>query len=323
MKCLKILAAAVCVVCAACAEQGSPDTPAAYTVQGYVEGEFVYVASPLGGHLERLHVRRGARVARGDPLFSLDSVPEKAAREEAARRLAQAGANLEDARKGRRPTEIESLEAQLEQARAALALSEKELSRQQRLRSTGVSSAQDLDRACAAHDQDSRRVAQLEADLKTAHLGARTDLVAAAQAQVQAQEAALARAGWDLAQKEQSAPAAGLVFDTFYREGEWVGAGRPVVSLLPPGNIKVRAFVAEAMLASIHYGDPVRVSVDGRREALSGTVSFISPRAEFTPPVIYSLESRGKLVYLVEAVFDAACAVQLHPGQPVDVRFGG
>lgn len=292
-------------------------------VQGYVEGELVYVASPLAGTLRKLQARRGARVGAGDPLFSLEDTPEKAAQEEAQRRLAQARANLEDAKKGKRPSEIESMEAQLKQARAALAFSEKELARQERLmRIPGATFEQDLDRARSSKDQDSQRVAQLEADLKTARLGSRTDLVLAAEAVQRAQEAVLTRAQWDLSQKSQSAPEAGLVFDTLYREGEWVAAGRPVVCLLPPQNIKVRAFVPEARLASIHPGDPVQVGVDGMAGPLSGKVSFISPRAEYTPPVIYSLESRGKLVYMVEATFDPQSAVKLHPGQPVDVRFG-
>jgi HlyD family secretion protein len=270
-----------------------------------------------------LHVKRGGQVKAGDLLFSLENTPERAARDEAERRLAQARANLEDAKKGKRPSEIDSVEAQLKHARAALTLSERELARQEKLtRTPGASSEQDLDRARTVRDQDSQRVAQLEADLKTARLGSRVDQVSAAEANQRAQEAALTRAEWDLSQKVQSAPRGGLVFDTLYREGEWVAAGRPVVSLLPPHNIKVRAFVPETRVASIQAGDPVKVSVDGLKEPFIGTVSFISPRAEFTPPVIYSLENRSKLVFMVEAVFDPETAAKLHPGQPVDVQFG-
>lgn len=297
--------------------------PASDKVQGYVEGEFVYVSSPLAGTLQTLHVRRGGQVKEGDPLFNLDNTPEKAARDEAERRMAQARASLEDAKKGKRPTEIDSIEAQLKQARAALTLSEREYARQEKLtRTPGASAEQDLDRARAARDQDSQRVAQLEADLKTARLGSRVDQIHAAEATERAQEAVLARAEWELSQKAQNAPKAGMVFDTLYREGEWVASGRPIVSLLPPQNIKVRAFVPETRVAAIHPGDPVQVTVDGLKEPLAGTVSFISPRAEFTPPVIYSLESRSKLVFMVEAVFPAETAARLHPGQPVDVRFG-
>ena len=291
-------------------------------VQGYVEGEFLYIASPHPGTLSSLSVERGAQVQAGDPLFSLESVPEKAARDEAARRLAQARASLADRKKGRRPPELASIEAQLGRARASLALSEKELSRQQNLLRAGDVPQQAVDRARSAYDQDRHRVSQLESDLQTARLGDRADRIEAAEARVKELEAALTRAEWDLAQKGQIAPQAGQVFDTLYRPGEWVAAGRPVVVLLPPQNIKVRAFVPQARIGGIRLGDPVQVTVDGVPEPFRGKVSFISPRAEYTPPVLYNRENREKLVFRIEAIFDPATAVRLHPGQPVDVRFG-
>src|SRR5207302_1941373 len=112
-------------------------------VQGYVEGEFVYVASPLAGQLDRLHVQRGLQIKAGDPLFVLDFRPEKAARDEAERRLAQARANWEDSKKGKRPSELESLNAQFKQASAALVLSEKEFDRQEQLRKSGAGGLDD------------------------------------------------------------------------------------------------------------------------------------------------------------------------------------
>jgi HlyD family secretion protein len=131
-------------------------------VQGYVEGEFVYVASPFPGQLEALYVQRGAQVKTGDPLFALDASAETAARNEAARRLAQGRANLEDAKKGRRPTEIESLEAQLKQARAQLEFSEIEFQRQEKLIRSDSVAMQAFDRARSQRDQDRQRVARPE-----------------------------------------------------------------------------------------------------------------------------------------------------------------
>jgi HlyD family secretion protein len=291
-------------------------------LQGYVEGEFVYVSSPLAGELKSLRVERGAPVKAGDPLFALDTTAEKAARDEAERRVVQARATWEDLQKGRRPTEIESLEAQLKQAKAALELSEVQLTRQERLTGSLATTAEDVQRARAVRDQDRHRVTQLDAELQTARLGARTDQIAAAEANVRALEAALVKAEWELAEKSRTAPQSGVVFDTLYREGEWVAAGRPVVSLLPPENIKVRAFVPEPRIGSVQIGDPARVTVDGTPAPLAGKVSFISPRAEFTPPVIYSRESRSKLVFAIEIRFDRETAVRLHPGQPVDVELG-
>lgn len=289
-------------------------------VQGYVEGEFVYVAAPLAGTLESLHVQRGAQVKAGTPLFALDAAPELAARDEAQRRLVQGRATLEDLKKGKRPSEIASLEAQLQQAQAALELSTRVLARERSLFQSRASSAQDLDRARSVTDQDRQRVAQIEADLQTARLGARADQIEAGEANVRALEAALARAEWDLGQKRQDAPQAGQIIDTLFRQGEWVSAGRPVVVLLPPQNIKVRAFVSQTRIGIIQLGQEVHITVDGLTEPSVGKVGFISPRAEFTPPVIYSRESRSKLVFMIEVFFDPSTAATLHPGQPVDVQ---
>jgi len=223
--------------------------------QGYVEGEFVYVASALAGQLDSLQVRRGDQVKVGDPLFALDETAEKAA---------------------------------LDMARAALVLSEAEFARQEKLFRMGPAAAQDYDRARSTRDQDRQRVAQAE---------------------------------WNFNQKRQAAPVAGLVYDTLFRQGEWVAAGKPVVALLPPQNIKVRAFVPETQVGSIHYGDTTQVTVDGVPDPFIGKVSYISPHAEYTPPVIYSRESRAKLVFMIESVFDPQVSANLHPGQPVDVEF--
>ena len=181
---------------------------------------------------------------------------------------------------------------------------------------------QQVDRLRSVRDQDRQRVVQLEAELGTARLGSRSDQIAAVEANARSLEAVLTRSEWDLAQKRQSAPQAGQIFDTLYRRGEWIAAGRPAVVLLPPQNIKVRTFVPEPLVSAIRQGNRVQVTVDGGRTPLSGSVTFVSPQAEYTPPVIYSRENRQKLVYMVEIGFDPATAVQLHPGQPVDVRFG-
>jgi HlyD family secretion protein len=94
-----------------------------------------------------------------------------------------------------------------------------------------------------------------------------------------------------------------------------------VIVLLPPANIKVRAFVTQEKLGLIHQGDSVSVSVDGVTAPYEGRVTFISPYSEFTPPVIYSQDMREKLVFLVEISFDPKIAAKLHPGEPVDARF--
>lgn len=288
--------------------------------QGYLEGEFVYVAAPLGGQLEKLAVSRGTRVEAGAPLFTLEQSAELSSLREAAERLRQSQARLADLRKGLRPTELAALDARLAQARAATELTSRELERAIQLHRTTVLSDDDFDRIRLNHEANTKLVAEVSAQLATAQLGGRADVIAAAEADAAAAQAALDRAGWSVAQKSRSAPASALVYDTLFREGEFVAAGQPVVALLPPANIKVRFFVPEAGLAALKPGAAVKVAVTGLAVPLDARISYLSPKPEYTPPVLYNRENRAKLVFMVEAAFpDPAAARDLHPGQPADV----
>ena len=130
-----------------------------------------------------------------------------------------------------------------------------------------------------------------------------------------------------LARRKASSPVAGAVQQVYYRPGEMVPAGKPMVALLPPGNIKVRFFVPEGVLPQDRLWQSVTVRCDGCSGDLTAKVSFISRTAEFTPPVIYSLEERSKLVFLVEARTDTpATRVRRRAagqGSPVMWRFAG
>ena len=140
-----------------------------------------------------------------------------------------------------------------------------------------------------------------------------------AQAALREAEARVNTSQTRLARRSIKSPVTGTVQQVYYRPGELVPAGRPVLSILPPGNIKLRFFVAQARLPKIALGDPVTVACDGCREAITAKVSFIASAAEYTPPVIYSLEERNKLVFMVEARPSVENAGRLRPGQPVAV----
>lgn len=288
--------------------------------QGYIEGEYVYVASPLGGALVNLAVSRGDSVKAGQLLFELERQPESAALQQAQKNLAQARAQVDDLIKGKRPTEIASLEAQLDGAKAALKLAGDELLRREKLGGEDVISREELDQARTQRDADQAQVDQLTADLATARLGGREDAIRAAQAAAAAEQAAFDQAKWSFDQKQQFAPTNAAVHDTLYRVGEWVAAGNPVVELLPPQNIKVRFFVPEQRLPQIKTGEIVAVTCDGATHPFNATINYISTEAEFTPPVIYNRENRAKLVFMIEATFSPAYAAELRPGQPVDVK---
>lgn len=294
------------------------DAPAGW--QGYVEGEFVAVASPFAGRLDRLAVERGQQVASGAPLFVLESDDERAARDQAAEQVRVAEAQLTDMQTGKRPVEVAVNQAQLVQAQAQATRSAAQRKRDEvQFEIGGISRAQ-LDESRATAESDAARVREMQRDVEVARLPGRTAQLAAQAAQVQAARAALAQAEWKLSRKAVAATAAGLVYDTPFRNGEWVPAGSPVVRMLPPGNVKVRFFVPEGVVGSLKNGQAVQIRCDGCAAPVAATITYVSSEAEFTPPVIYSNETRRKLVFLIEARPTRDDAPKLHPGQPVEVR---
>jgi len=287
---------------------------------GYAEADLVYVAPAVGGRLQSLAVERGARVERGAPLFQLEADPEFFNRAAAAARADRAAAQTSNLRKGKRVDELRAIEQQLVQARAALALSSADLARSETLVRQGFISANRLDELRSARDRDTARVAEVQAQLATARDSARPDEILAAEADQRAAQSDLASSRWREEQTRGAAAQSGTVQDVMYRPGEWVAQGAPIVALLPDGAVKARFFVPQESLARIHIGDVVALSCDGCPPDLKANVSFVSSEAEFTPPVIYSNESRAKLVFMVEARPDAAAARVLKPGQPIDAR---
>jgi len=288
-------------------------------LQGYVEGEYVRIAAPFAGTLLQLDAQRGQAVTSGAPLFALEAENEDAARREAEERVKRADAQVDDLRKGKRSTEIDSVRAQLVQAEAVAANSEKDWKRQLDLVTKGFVSQSRADEAKATRDRDVGKVVELQNDLATMRSGSRPDEIRAAEAEAAAARQSLAQAAWKLRQKTVASTVDGVVTDTLFVRGEWVPAGAPVVAVLPAANVKVRFFVPETRLGAIKVGQKVSLACDGCPAALGASISFIAPAAEFTPPVIYSKDNRSKLVFLVEARPAPAEAAKLHPGQPVDV----
>ena len=267
-----------------------------------------------------LHVAAGQQVLRGKPLFGLESESERAAREEASARVEVAQFQADNTDKGKRDPEVAINQAQLTQARAAALLAQADVTRKRELVAKDFISRAQLDEAQATLVQAQARVAELTSAVQVARLPARADERAAADAQVQAARYSLAQSEWRQQQKRQAAPVDAQVADTFFRPGEYVAAGQPVVALLPPANIKARFFVPEGELPRIVLGQPVQVECDGCGAAINARVTHIATRPEYTPPVIYSNSQRSKLVFLVEAKPAPADAPRLRPGQPLSVR---
>jgi HlyD family secretion protein len=289
--------------------------------QGYAEADFVKVGPTQQGLLMSLHVVRGTRVGAGAPLFDQDDVNDVAARDQVARQLKQAEEQLANLQAGGKPTEIQQAEANLADAMAARDKIEADLRRSEILVKTFAASQQLVDQQRADTRSAAARVQGLEAALAQlrAPMG-REGEIKAQQQLVESLRAAVGMAQWRIDQRHVTSPVTGVVADVLARPGEAIPAASPVVSLLPPENIFVRFFVPEAQLAEVHGGDRVALLCDRCPADLAATISFISPQAEFTPPVIYSEASRAKLVYMVEARPPHERAALINPGQPIAVR---
>lgn len=249
-------------------------------MQGYGEADYIYLASQDAGVVGQVLVREGERVEAGARVFSLD--PERlsygAESAEAQRAAALAAVNT---------------------AQADATLAQRNYARAVELFERGFYSRARLDADRAQRDAANARLAQARREATAA--GAQTQL---------AEERVNDLAG--------VAPVAGTIEQIFHRQGEVVSAGQPIVALLPPENMKVRFFAPEDLLSQLSVGARVLVSCDGCAEPIAATVSFIAREPQFTPPVIYSLDQREKLVYLIEARLAAPGPVR--PGMPVDVR---
>jgi len=303
--------AALAPLLAACGQSSS-------TVQGYVEGTYVYVSAEAGGKVMTRPATGGATVKAGDVLFTLDDADQKQAVAGAEARLAQANAQLQDMQTGQRSPEIAVLQANLDAARTTLANANDDYARQQSLLQRGVVAQSVVDDAKAKRDAAQAAADAAEQQLAVGQLPARTDQIQAAQNNVAALQSDLDQAKIALVRRTVKAPADGLVEETYFEPGEMVAASQPVVSLLPDANRKVRFFVPERQLASVKVGSEVGVSCDGCAAGLKADVEFVASQAEFTPPILYSKDSRDKLVFRVDARPEGD-ADALKVGQPLNV----
>ena len=297
--------------------------PASTPVVGYVEGEYVRIGPIDTARIETVSVRRGERVAPGALLAELQADDARNTVAESEARLVQAQAQLANLLSGKRPEEIAVIEATAVSAKAQEREAERALERRQDLFRRGVSTQADLDQAQTARDVATANVRQSAANLAVARLAAREEEIKAARNQVAQAQAALDQAKWRLGQRKLMAPAAGIVTDLIRHPGELAGPAAPALTILPDGAVKLMLYVPEALLFSTTVGTRLDVRCSGCPEGMTATVSYVSQEPEFTPPVIYSAQTRQKLVYLVEARPEGSPATRLQPGQIVDVMLRG
>jgi len=285
---------------------------------GYVEGDFVLLAPIEVAQVRSISVKRGDRVEAGADMAEMETDDAKIAVAQAEAALGQAQAQLANLLIGKRPEEIDVLDAMVRSAKAQAAERRRVLARATDLLDRGINTQAEFDEAQTAVEVAEAQINQAEANLAVGKLPARAEEIRAAENQVKQASTALDQAKWRLTKRSLTAPSAGRVDDIIRNPGDVAGPSAPVISMLPDGAVKLSVFVPQPSFSKLEVGKILKVRCDGCPDGLEARISYISPDPEFTPPVIYSLETRQKLVFLVEArPVDAKSMLQ--PGQIVDV----
>ncbi len=285
---------------------------------GYVEGEYVYVSAQTSGVVQSLTVSRGDSIVSGQDLFTLDDNKQRylLAREQAE--LAKARSQLADESTGKRPEELEVIAEQLRSAEASYALAKVTYERSKDLAALDFVASSKLDSDLASLDSAAAIVEEQRAQLKVAQLPARSAQLEEARQAVVAAKMAADIARVELEERSVVAPSDGYIQQTYFLPGEYVSSGMPVVSILPEDKIKFLFYISEPDRAAIRIGAMVDIGCDNCKKPIKARISYISDAAEYTPPVIYSLEDRSKLVFMAQAL--PVKPTGLLPGQPIDVR---
>ena len=254
-----------------------------HEAQGYIEGRYTYMTTSVSGVLNKIAVARGDQVKKGDTLAVLEEQPESDLYNAAVE-------NLEESLAARDAIAANLQYAKLTYERYKVLVPQRAIQQAQ------------LDNAKSLYEATVAQLAQANANATST-------------------AAALSQSKWMKEQKILIAPVDAIVFDTYYRLGEYTVANQAILSLLAPQDIKVIFYVSEPELSRLKLGNKISVQCDKCEKSYVGKISFISPSAEYTPPVIYSNETNEKLIYRIEAEFSPAVAYKMHPGQPVYVTY--
>jgi len=286
-----------------------PDRRGEELFTGYVVSENIYMASPVTGTVAAIAVKRGQQVAAGAPLFRIDPTVRAAETERARAQISASQASVagQQAALARAHADLAAAQAEAERSGAELA----RLTAAQREKPGSVAQLQ-IDQTRAANLAALRR-----RDAARTQLGSAQAAIESARAQVVESRAGLSAAERELAELSPVAPRAGRIDNIMFKPGETVPPNAAVVSIVPNDEIRVRFYVPQRLVNAYKPGRKVAIACDGCARGMTAVIDFVSSRPEFTPPVIYSLDAREKLVFMVEAVPSAP--LTLIPGQPMDV----
>ena len=327
---LRYLALILASFALACADEPPTDR---IRVSGHVEATETRIAPEAGGRILTLAVKEGDRVQQGQVLMTLDTrdaqlaIQRARAERDAADaqlRLVMAGARVEDIRQAR--AQIDTARAELAAARTELESAEQDLARFETLLSTNSGSRKQRDDAATRRDVARDRVVSAESRVRTAEeghakleAGARPEEVDAARARVAAASAQIATLEKTAADASVQSPVSGIVTEKLVEAGEVIAPRAPALVVVDLDRAWADVFVPEPAVPQIKIGQAATIHTDAGGSGIAGTISYISPKAEFTPRNVQTAEERSKLVYRVRINVDNKDGV-LKQGMPVEAE---
>lgn len=307
-----LIAAVLCI--------GGCDDASSSGFSGHTNGDFIYLSHNSTEKINKILVSKGSKVKEGQTLVMMEGFSSVNSLNLSEKNYQAELALLQDMKSGERPEELAIIRSRLEQAKSVASVAKIHMERNRELYMSEVISKLDWDTIKADYVQKKAQVDEFSNQLRARELPARKEQIQSQQLRVESARLQLEKARWNSQQNRIIAPQDGVVFDIIYSAGERPIAGNPIISLLPPRNIKVRFFVPEKQLGSVSLAQKVNFFCDGCPTPLTGRINYISAKAEYSPPVIYSTTRREKLLFMAEAAPDEKSALALKLGQPVEVR---
>jgi HlyD family secretion protein len=318
------------VLAAACRD---PQPASGLRVSGHVEATEVHVSAEVGGRILELPVDEGDRIASGDLIARLDTRDTELQIQRARAERSAADAQLRLLKAGARPEDIRQADAQVLAAEAEVTTLDAErksaaldLERFETLLAANAGSRKQRDDAQSRVDVVRERLRgareRVQAARETAarlRAGSRSEEIDAARARVAVVDAQLASLRKSAGDAEVRAPAAGVITQRLAEPGEVTAPRAPLVVVTDLDHAWANLFVPEPMIPRVRLGQSATVYTDAGGEGIAGKVTFISPKAEFTPRNVQTAEERSKLVYRIKVSVDNRDGV-LKPGMPVDAE---
>lgn len=289
---------------------------------GYIDADYVYISAPASAKIREIYARKGSDIKTGDKLFELENYKETAflgANENLDKSLKS---YITDMRKGARPQDILQWQNALNSVKELIILAGLESKMYEFLSVRNAAAdqyfwfARQIEYALMALSK------AIEAHIEYMKLPERPDKITAFEMADNAVKSMIPYTKYQLQETTQISPCDAVVFDLFYRKGELVQAGKPVIMLLPDENFKAVFYVDAGNIKKITFGEKVKVYFsEESKDFILAEVNYISPNVQYTDPLIYSLKNNEKLIFMVEAKFATKDKLRLHPGEIVSVEF--